>query len=1229
MARTDTTAFPQADRLQTLRGVVRLVAEGRASKSAAKTRLGLSDRHWGYYLRAAVALGLVGEIGKTRRVTDAGTRLLETGVATPEERSVWLDAMRASPALAPFVPFVEGAERPTEAEIVAELHKTMSPSTADRRAGTLRRWRKQLASIESLSPRAAPQRRVARQLSLAPAPRWPQAARFPYNSRSRRVREILVPDLESTEAALIITGYGSLDVLISVLGRETPPPPGVVRVAFGVEPFPEVSSAQLGGGSVADEVRDYWFERGISVSLCVAVLRVLALLDRNRLVVRLSPTHEHRLHAKVYVTDRVAMLGSSNFSRGGLERLLEANARFERKAERARYEEAVLLAEALWESAEPYAGFRELLESLLRPVSWREALARACAELLEGDWAERAGWRGLASSTLWPSQRIGIARALWVLEEVGSVLIADATGSGKTKMAAYLLRALRNRLFARGQVADHERVDPMIASPPGVMETWRDELVEQGLLIEPVSHGRLSRPRHARFGRLKSVLSRTQILAIDEGHRFLNRASNRTAAIVGTLADHVLVFTATPVSRSGHDLVGIVDLLGADNLEPEALQILEQLWRRRARVVDLDAGQLQALRRELRRFTVRRTRRVLNGLIDQQPDAYRNALGVRCRYPDLRTHLYTLDEPAADRELSQRVGSAASRLKGVSLLHKTPIRLTQDLRSAGWTDEQFIRARVAGAAALAKYQVRASLRSSRAALWEHLNGTVAAREKFGLVGHVKSGETGDVVGRLREALIDGVPVPQPMADLVPVWLRDPGAYADALRGELEAYEEIEAALAAMSDTREQRKVAQLRSLLERGRATIAFDSRPITLALIRGELAKTMPKARVLFAVGGEQSARDRVASTFALGGPVERGVALCSDAMSEGLNLQAGSVLMHLDMPSTVRQAEQRVGRILRMDSPHASVDVYWPKDADEFALSTDERFVQRVVLVERLLGGNLDLPTALRESRPVRVDDFARDVEDHGESADLDDAFAPVASLVEGPSALVDRDTYKRVCTSRVRVVACVSVVRSRTPWVFAAVRAAGSGAPRWALVREGAATPEHDMERIAAALRELLEPGASDDAFDDDAGNRLTAALAVLTEHERLLLPAKKRRALDEMMWTLEAYKKLAKDDAPRIELLDRLCAYVEPADGERLVDLRDVADAWLRAIHGRWREQLQSREGRGRPMLLRHLRRTLVGRPLTSDELVDAFRPVRADRPLGERVVAAIVGRPGVR
>lgn len=105
--------------------------------------------------------------------------------------------------------------------------------------------------------------------------------------------------------------------------------------------------------------------------------------------------------------------------------------------------------------------------------------------------------------------------------------------------------------------------------------------------------------------------------------------------------------------------------------------------------------------------------------------------------------------------------------------------------------------------------------------------------------------------------------------------------------------------------------------------------------------------------------------------------------------------------MPSVVRIAEQRVGRVDRMDSPHSTIQAWWPNDSDEFAIRTDERFVQRYQTVETLLGSNMPLPEelgALRSESALTPAEMIREAEAAASEPwdGIQDAFSSVRDLV-----------------------------------------------------------------------------------------------------------------------------------------------------------------------------------------------------------------------------------------
>jgi phosphatidylserine/phosphatidylglycerophosphate/cardiolipin synthase-like enzyme len=236
---------------------------------------------------------------------------------------------------------------------------------------------------------------------------WPDADRFPINGAGRKIRDTLEADLAASKSVLIVTGYTSLDELIRFIGRTEIGTD--VRLLFGNEPYPTSKTHHpIRKGGLPRQIRDHWIANGISVLTCGAILECLQKLDAGTIHAKVIADSARPLHAKIYVADKAATLGSSNFTQNGLARQLEANARFAKDRESKRYRELSTIAENFWQSGQDYTdGLKALLGELLRFVTWQEALARACSELLEGDWARAfiSATADLDAMPLWPAPR--------------------------------------------------------------------------------------------------------------------------------------------------------------------------------------------------------------------------------------------------------------------------------------------------------------------------------------------------------------------------------------------------------------------------------------------------------------------------------------------------------------------------------------------------------------------------------------------------------------------------------------------------------------------------------------------------------------------------------------------------------------------------------------------------------------------------------------------------------
>nr|WP_321464369.1 helicase-related protein [uncultured Desulfobulbus sp.] len=532
------------------------------------------------------------------------------------------------------------------------------------------------------------------------------------------------------------------------------------------------------------------------------------------------------------------------------------------------------------------------------------------------------------------------------------------------------------------------------------------------------------------------------------------------------------------------------------------------------------------------------------------------------------------------------------------------------------------------------YQLMSRLRSSRAAVVEHLLGTTEAAQRFQLEARIKTEDTGNVLKTLEE--ISGQVKQSSLEEKLPVWLTNSDEHRKAVSDELDIYKRILDLIERISGNREQYKAEQLSNLLKTHPLLLAFDSCLISLEVIKQLIFHQNTGCKVIVATGSQVKSKKEVNKLFSLGSNAEGVIALCSDAMSEGLNLQQASAVVLLDMPSVIRVAEQRVGRVDRMNSPHKAIEVWWPLDSDAFALKTDRKFFQRYTDVRDILGSNLDLPENLIPEEIVEGPDTVEEMvsklaelDQKGTSWDgIQDAFQPVRDLVDPENGIVPIEVYNQVRHSKARVLSSVSLVKAKKAWAFFAILGADYGAPKWIFFDHPAAYPLTHLEEVASRLREVLSGDIENRTMDAKASLLIEKFLEQVLATERFLLPRKKQRALAEMKLILDHYVKTAQNQEnwEAVELLGDILKFTDPPkNDEDRPDLDTIAEIWLDLTRDAWYEKLLSKR-RYKPLRLKDIRKSLQQNPLGIDVLREAFSNIRQSQPLNSRVISAIIGVP---
>ena len=659
----------------------------------------------------------------------------------------------------------------------------------------------------------------------------------------------------------------------------------------------------------------------------------------------------------------------------------------------------------------------------------RDVVCAAARALLDG--ASVASVTPPATWPAWlaPHQIPAAKRLSAIISRYGGALLADDVGLGKSYVALAVALA---------------RQQPFVLVVPAVLVSqWRGLLDRFGVTdTSIVTHESLS--VHAYRPSPSSTVP-YRLFVIDEAHRFRNPETNRYRALARlVVGSRVLLVTATPIHNRVADLLHLLRLF----LRDHALAALGVPSLRNAARREADRSLAHAA---VARVIVARSRERVQTAYDGGP--------VRMVFPRSTTAALRAG-PAPDGLISDlAAGVAALRAGGGAV----PLLRLMLLRRLGSSLPAF-------RAALARHDAYLDLAARAAAEGRALTPREfqrcfprAAESDIQLVlfplllEHTANGSTpfGDdrkILARLRDLL--------PRAPA-----RDP-------------------------------KVEALERLLtvrpSRAKTIVFTDAQPTARYLL--QCLRHRRAAAVFGHVGRFASgdvSRQEVLRAFApraQGGtqPVtalQTDVLIATDLLSEGLNLQDAERVVHYDLPWSPARLAQRVGRIDRLGSSHASITTvtFLPPPALARALAIEERLATKVSAQQVAgTGGRLDwcdqLATLASASAGapasscaaaiagdqactiliVRIAKMVEAIVVEGETARTSPAAASriLAMAVAAEPAAVDRDLLQRAIDAAAPLIrsrlAAVQDARWRAndrdrfarrliPWVLSAARRA----------------------------------------------------------------------------------------------------------------------------------------------------------------------------------------------
>ena len=1057
---------------------------------------------------------------------------------------------------------------------------------------------------------------------------------FPTNEHGKTVGNRIALDCKDSSFLNIVSGYSGLDQIVSFISEKANN--SHIKLIIGHEPSVTSINRLPSSRKLDIEMRDYWLNRGFSPSSNSAVMSAIKALREKKVVAKI---HKERfLHAKAYITENAAVFGSSNFSKPGLETSRELNGRHLNGS--LGYFSINEFFNGCWDRSEDYSDkLLELLEQLLRYSTWQESLARSCAALLEGDWAKELIPPSMRRDfdELWPHQRQGIAQALTVLENQGAVIIADPTGSGKTKTGGWLIRlAYQKILSSGGEMATN--LVPVMVCPGAVKKNWYSLFDDLQLRPEVLSSGILSSgTSKSSINQVKSI-NRTNLLAVDEIHNYYNYRSNRTKKLSSNLAESRIFLSATPINKEFKDLIKLMNLLGTEELDGETFSKLRSL---KEDIMSLDKNKRAMARNEanklVQKFMVRRTRNNLRYIVNNRESEYLLESGKVANYPEYSPIEYSLDYTEKDREIISDIAKLTDNLSGISRL--SSLKLTKEQEKLGITEKQTLERTLKSLPALAKYNVWRMLNSSPVALYEHIRGTLELEKKLSWeIGKGRANHLEGVINKLQK-----MPMPEwgfteefKSDKAVPKWLLDSEEYTDAKNMEIRVYESILVLSEKLSELRFKSKIDCIIKSVKNKNKTLVFDTSNITLLLLEKELLAKGIETHVY--VGSTKGSKNKKVNDaeelFGVESDDGARVALLADMMSEGINLQGSSTLIHFTKPSTIRLAEQRVGRVDRMNSRFSEINIYYPED-DFLSLQMKPHLKERNKLVGDVIGSNLKLPD---EDDDFEFDDLSEDGEGLLSSIEMNekmfsernglfDAFHEIRELI-GDRGLITDSEYEMMRTSKAKVMAYVGYVKSKTPWCFFTIESKKNGAPQWVFLdyeKKSIGKSKGliiDTPEICQRLRSVI-PESSSVEPSSYADKCVEEYLEHVSKNQFRLLPQRRQSLLADMQYVLLKWRNKVGHQTEIGERLDVLRLEVI-SKGEVQKDLKLIASKWMEFIRDN-SDKLDYKSSRSKKNI--KLREQLENNPPDDFEsFLKTFESINIIPDLESRVISMIAGIP---
>ena len=759
-----------------------------------------------------------------------------------------------------------------------------------------------------------------------------------------------------------------------------------------------------------DNVRQSLEYMGQTAGDKTVVESLVQMMAAGQIEVRVYP--KEKLHAKAYIFEPVdkdfaqglGIVGSSNLSLAGISYNSELNLKTYNTSDLNRLLEWF---DELWnEGLEFTQDFDLILQKSWagQVYSPRDLFLKAAyleyRDRLEGQDRDPIWEKTLPP--LFPFQKNAVDQSLTMFELYGGVIIADVVGLGKTYVGTALLKHLQQQGYR-----------PLVVCPPALIGMWEKFCDDYEVDAKFLSRGQLSKGDFELYRDYR--YKNRDLVLIDESHHFRNSGSRQyenMQQFMQAQDARAILLTATPYSNKPQDIQNQLMLFHQSPKtaippanETDLVEYFKMVENNEADLVDL-----------LRNVMIRRTRRYVLKQWGQEDEHGRWYLKVgeqRKYFPErkMQTNRYDINRVYSDKYQSivTLLSSEAESRHLTLARYRLGSYVTEEYKKREpYKDLDVIGPHLMG---LVRMLLLKRMESSLGAFQQSIEHFVSGHRVILKLLEEKTIPIGDLSYKLMYNIARDDPASIEDPETVEEFKKkvhkagetryefeafDVKRLTQDIQNDLEVFETIRDMIRELTWEQDD-KLGRLQELLEtkyRGKKVLVFTEFETTAEYLHKHLTWNGVKERTYSRLGNAVQCARRFDPYNNPGGDSESKeitLLISTDVLSEGMNLQAGEVIINYDFHWNPTRLVQRAGRVDRIGSKNEFVTVhnFLPDPEIDADLNLEKVVEKKISDIQRIIGGGYKI---LKTDEEINDDDIyaiygeSKSILDRGEDDQLE---------------------------------------------------------------------------------------------------------------------------------------------------------------------------------------------------------------------------------------------------